>query len=345
MRDDSLPTAGDLPRGAAAGDLAHRFSAAVIGLGRIGQGYDYSIGDDSLIVTHASGFTHHRGYDLIAGVDPDPVQRERFQMKSGRPAYGDVAAMMAVSRPDVCSIGVPTAEHFRVFEELMRVRPRAVVCEKPIASRLADAQAMTARAEEQGCALVVNYMRRFEPGVLNLRRAVRAGALGRIVKGIVWYGKGLLHNGSHFVDLLRFLLGEVTDMRVVARGRDWLGQDAEPDVCLRFGEVPVYFLASREGTLVINEMTLLGTDGAVRYTGGGVIELRATCPDPVDPSTLVLAEDAGRIPSDLGRYQWHVLDALYRHLTENAPLNSDGRSATETLAVIEDVLELRKRWT
>lgn len=318
-----------------------RFSSVVIGLGQIGQGYDYDCRDDAFILTHATGFTYHDGYELIAGVDPDNVQRERFEKKFNRPAYMDVQAMTVQHQPEVFSIGVPTASHCQVFKEIMHCQPRAVLCEKPIATCVRDAKHMLSLAEETECSLVVNYIRRFEPGVLTLKQAIEAKGIGDIYKGMVWYSKGLLNNGSHFVDLLRFLLGDVTHIRIIEKGRKWDGKDPEPDVCLHFSQIPVYFLAAREECFSFGEIALIGTHGLIRYAGGGtVIEIRKTQPDPVHPGYTILSQAKQTIPTASNRYQWYVLEALYCHLTEKTPLNSDGKSATETLAVIEDVFEL-----
>lgn len=321
-----------------------RFTAAVIGLGRIGQGYDYDEPGDARVATHATAFARHAGYELLAGIDPDPARRERFERKFARATYADVDALLAHARPDVVAVAVPTAQHLPVIERALAGRPQAIVCEKPIASRRVDAERIVALAAERGAALVVNYMRRFEPGVLALKQALARGAVGEIVKGTAWYTKGLRENGSHFVDLLRFLLGEVTDARVLEPGRE-LGDDAEPDACIRFGKAPVYVLAARDECFALGELMLLGTLGTVRYAdGGALIEIRTAMPARHDASARRLAPHAQRVPTDIARYQWHVADALYRHLTAGTPLASEGRSATETLAVVEAVLEERERW-
>jgi len=75
--------------------------------------------------------------------------------------------------------------------------------------------------------------------------------LREIYKGVVWYGKGMRNNGSHFVDLMRFLLGEASDPRLLCEGRAWNGTDPEPDVKARFGGADVHFLAAREECFTI----------------------------------------------------------------------------------------------
>ena len=57
----------------------NRFTAAVVGLGQVGQGYDYNSPDDSVILTHSTALKFHPRFESIGGVDQDPVQRERCE--------------------------------------------------------------------------------------------------------------------------------------------------------------------------------------------------------------------------------------------------------------------------
>jgi predicted dehydrogenase len=333
---------GDQSRGPANGDFVRRFSAAILGLGQIGQGYDYDASDDGLILTHASAYRHHAGFDLVAGVDPDSEQRERFVRKFGLPAYPNLESLISGHRPEVFSLCVPTAQHFQVFQEIIPCGPAAVLCEKPIAFGLSEAQEMVRLAEAHQVALLVNYIRRFEPGGAALRDVIQRRELGDIYKGVAWYSKGIIHSGSHYIDFLRFLLGEVTGLQVLEKGREWQGHDPEPDVCLSFGTIPVYFLAAREECFSASSIELMGTGGHIHYRDAGArIEVRSMQPDPTYPGYTILNPEPQRIPNDMKRYQWYVLDHLYSHLTGKTALNGDGKSATETLAVIQKIIDTR----
>ncbi len=309
-----------------------RFTAAVLGLGQVGQGYDYAQTDPSVVKTHAAAFAHHPGYDLIGGVDPDPVQRERFEHKFGRPSFASYAGLLSRARPDVVAIAVPTALHCQALSEVLEGQPRAVVCEKPIAPSVAEGEAMVAAAKRHECALLVNYIRRFEPGLLCLRQELQQGDLGTVYKGVVWYTKGLLHNGSHFVDLLRFLMGEAEESHIIDPGRKLDTGDAEPDVMIRFGAADIAFIAAREERFSLAEMTLVATGGKVAYANGGhqiQIEKVGDTGSLGNPRSL---------PTEMSRYQWHVVDHLHRHLTTGSPLNSTGATALESLRVVERIL-------
>jgi predicted dehydrogenase len=103
-----------------------------------------------------------------------------------------------------------------------------VICEKPMAMNLTDAQAMLHAAEESGKSLGTAYYRRAYPKVLRAKRLLESGAIGKPVLAELtshswldghgsrkWLvdpaqsGGGPLYDiGSHRIDLLNFLFGE-----------------------------------------------------------------------------------------------------------------------------------------
>jgi predicted dehydrogenase len=320
------------------GDFVNTVRAAVVGLGRIGQGYDYDLSDSGAVLTHARAYATHKGYLLVAGTDTDVGQRDRFTAQFEQPAYSDATSMMERHHPDVISICVPMEEHLTIFRQIIPFGPRAVLCEKPMTGVLSEAKEMLRLAEANHCVLAVNYVRRFEPGVLALKEALRRGDAGEIEKGVCWYSKGIVNNGSHFINLLVFLLGDVTEVRILDKGRDRTADDPEPDVRLRFGKTPVYLLAAREECFSVGRIELMGTLAHVLYDDfGSSIRLRKAQGDPLFPGYRVLGPVSEEIATDLARYQWHVADHLYRHLMAGVPLQGDGRSAVETLAIIERI--------
>ena len=312
------------------------YKAVVIGLGMIGQGFDYDHPDDSMIATHASAYFYHPGFELLAGVDPILSRRKRFEKKYDRPAYADIKTMTDHYQPDIFSIAVPVNQHLPVFQEIIHYNPKAVICEKPIASSAAEGRLMQSLADDHQCALLVNYMRRFEPGSIALKRIIQEGDVGEIFKGVAWYTKGLLNNGTHFIDLLCYWLGDVSVVEVMEKGRLWDGKDPEPDICLHFDKTPIYVLAGRAECYSTGEIDLFGSRGRIRYTESGKqIEIYKAVPDAVLKGYTILGQEREVLPTDLTRYQWHVIEGLYNHLVHKTALPSDGDTATKTMEIFE----------
>ena len=316
------------------------YLAALIGLGRIGQGFDYECQDDAKVLTHAQGYQWHPGFKMVAGYDSDIKQRKRFESKFDASTYDSIESLFAEHRPEVVSIAVPTALHFEVFQQVIAYRPLAVLCEKPIAETVEQGKRMLQLAQENSFVLLVNYLRRFEPGVLQLRKLLENQTLGNVYKGMVWYSNGLRNNASHYIDLFQFLLGPAEEVKVVNphSGRFWTNHDPEPDIRITFGTTDVYFLSMRSEAFWCLDGELIGTGGKISYReAGSVIELHKTEEDPLFPSDIILSRQRESIAHDFQRYQWHVVDHLYQHLTEGKPLNSNGETAIQTLSIIDNL--------
>ena len=315
-------------------------SAGIVGLGQIGQGYDYNCIDKNLIATHATGFEYHSAYDLVGGVDPDDEKRKRFEKKFNKPAYATLDELFSIHL-DVVSISVPTRLHFDVFREIIKHPLKAVICEKPIASNVKEAEQMLKLSRVQNTPLLVNYMRRFEPGVLELKNIIRQKEFGEIYKGTVWYSKGIMNNGSHFIDLLRFLLGDISDIKILSKGQKGNEKDPEPDVQVVFGKTVIYFLAGREECFSSMEIELIGEKGKIRYeAGGGNIYYHKVYSDPRISGYTIIDPEMIPINNDMNRYQWHVLEHLVNYFQYGTPLNSDGDTALETLKSVEKITTL-----
>jgi predicted dehydrogenase len=314
------------------------YRAAVVGLGNVGMGYDYDKCDASYILSHASAYRFHEGYELVAGVDLDLNRRRMFENKYGCTAYENLTDMLESARPEVISISVPTPLHHSVFKEVIRTSPKAVICEKPLSGDLERAREIKRLSEDARCVLCTNYMRRFEPGAQELKRLLDDGNLGSVYKVIVWYSKGLINNASHYVDLCLSLFGDVDDIKRVAKGRRVSDVDFEPDFILSFPNINVYFMALKDECFSVGDMWIVGEKGVVEYKNGGHdISIKYVEKDPVYPSYLVLSECGERVDSDMSRYQYHVVDSLYRHLSTDGvdPLPED-----RTLRVLEIIRAL-----
>lgn len=315
-------------------------TAAVVGLGNVGLELDYDSDAPEVVSTHCRAYATHPRFRLVAGIDVDAVQRRRFEERYHAPSYASVSAMKAALRPDVISVAVPTRALTASFVEAVACAPKAILCEKPFATSAGAGAASLELAREAGCAVMVNYVRRYEPGVRALKAKIDSGAFGAIQRGQAWYAKGLYNNGSHAIDLLRLLLGEAGGIEVLKPGRA-LGADCEPDFLIRFGEAEVWFLAHRHEHYSFGEIDLLGDEGRVLYARGGQqIDIWSVESSALFAGYRVLGA-AQRIGSSMSNYQMHVLDGLCATLTQGAPNLSDAQNALATLRVLDDVAKQR----
>jgi predicted dehydrogenase len=304
----------------------------LVGLGAIGMGYDLSH-DDDRVYTHARALSSHDAFGPVTAVDPDAARREAFVTRYGGRACATVAEALGYGAPGIAILATPTATHAPLVAQVLEAAPRAILCEKPLAPTLPDAQRMVSDCEARGVPLFVNYMRRAEPGAAAVREMIADGRIATPVRGVVWYSKGARHNGSHFLDLMRFWLGNAGVAQVVRPGRLWDGQDPEPDFTIQHERGDVTYLAAREECFSHYTAELIAPNGRLTYSGGGArITWQGLVPDPEFPGYTVLDAEPKDLDTGMRRYQWHVLEQLRRALAGEPTTLCTGRDALATLA-------------
>jgi predicted dehydrogenase len=184
-----------------------KLKAVIIGAGRIGATFD-SPGDRS-VLTHAHALSRTSGVVLCAAFDTDPDSLKRAAGRWGVVPYASFDEMMSTIRPEIVSVCVPDDQHEKYLRDVIPYAPRLVLAEKPVTDSYTNAKAIARAYADNGILCNVNYIRRFDPYLAELRSAYRNGDLGELLYGFAVYGKGVLHNGSHLIDLLRWFFGEI----------------------------------------------------------------------------------------------------------------------------------------
>lgn len=244
------------------------YSVLIIGAGKIGAFFDTPQGEQ--VLTHAHAFTSHPGFKLLGFVDADRNQAERAAAVWGGDAFSTISGAFAQQVVDVAVVAVPDELHYPLLKDLVAYQPKLVFAEKPLTKRLIEAEEIVHLYRERGVSLGVNYTRRFVPEFVTLRDEIKSGAFGRFLTGTGYYGKGTLHNGSHLIDLLRFMLGEIAATRTISKIHDFFEDDPSCSAVLDLadgGEFVMQAVDCRSYTVF--EMDLLFEKKRVRLVDAG----------------------------------------------------------------------------
>jgi predicted dehydrogenase len=186
------------------------------------------------------------GVDVLA-TDPGYVDRAgesggpELAAELGVDYAGSIDELLAW-RPDGVVVCSENALH-RAHVERAAAAGAHVLCEKPLATSVADAEAMVRACDEAGVHLMVAYPVRFSPAFTALREAVDRGAIGtvqaitgtnngRLPAGRAWFtdpalagGGALTDHTVHVADLVDALLGGVPAVSVYAQSNRVLHHD------------------------------------------------------------------------------------------------------------------------
>ncbi len=313
----------------------------VIGLGQIGMSYDLDHDPAVAVYSHARAISLHSEFELVGGVDPSHLQRLIFEKKYLCPAFKDISDAIRHLKPTLIVISCPSEKHAAILEEVLRnIKPKVILCEKPLAYDLAEARQIVETCDSAGVELYVNYMRRADPGVLEVRKRIHNNLIAQPIKGIVWYSKGFLNNGSHFFNLSEFWLGRSIGFKIINTGRFWNGVDPELDVVVKFERGTIIFLSAWEESFSHNSMELLSQSGCLRYEQGGqTISWQLVQSDTNFSGYKRLNAVPELIANGMHCYQWHVFEQIAASLKGEAHTLCTGRQALTTLESMHEIIE------
>lgn len=157
---------------------------------------------------HAPSYVASPLTELVAGADPHDEQRQIFGDRWGLSSdhlYADYREMLENEKPDVVSICTTARHRAQIMTDVARSSATAIWSEKPIALSLEEADEMVRVCDELGVKVTVNTARRYNPYFTHIRERIDNGELGNILQVNVHGQCGLSHNGSHAIDILRYL--------------------------------------------------------------------------------------------------------------------------------------------
>jgi predicted dehydrogenase len=313
----------------------------LVGLGGIGVGYDLaaSADDDAgaragdTIRTHAAAIQACAATVLVGGVDPCGERRAEFEAAFHAPAWASLNDTPAIDI-DIVVVATPTSTHREVTTQaLSRFSPRLLVCEKPVGTSAADTRSIVAMAEHHGTTMVVNYFRRYLPALRDLKEAIRRGEFGVFSGGSVLYSHGLRRNGSHFVALLLWLVGDA-QVRQRAVADD---PSEDPGFALCFDDATVGFSSLGHGAVRAAEICLGFSRGLLRITSGGRMVSWAGVHDDPGADAPAYSEVWWERGDDMLRCQLPVYEWLTSPDLKPSDVSEDVSVAVRTQEIVDEV--------
>jgi predicted dehydrogenase len=234
----------------------------------------------------------------ISSSNPANAQRVAQQLNIPE-VYTDWRDLIAA--PDVDAVSIVTPPHLHAEMAIAALQAgKHVICEKPMALNVAEAEAMLAAAQAAPNQLaIIDHELRFHPQRIHLRRLLREGYVGELIAvhldrlgserlnpALPWgwlsdveRGGGMLGAvGSHLLDLARWLVGRIDNLTAQlqighARRQDPVTGIAQPVTADDHAHLLLRFANHAQGTLTASgltpggygmSITLIGAKGALR---------------------------------------------------------------------------------
>lgn len=328
----------------------NKVRVAVIGCGSIA------------IHRHVPEYVDNDSVELVGFCDVVIERAEKFTAAHGGVAYSDYNKMLQELDIDAVSVCLPNALHASVSIAAAKAGCH-VLCEKPMATNVQDAQQMIQAAIDNQVLLMIGHNQRMMPPHVKAKEIIQSGEMGRVISFRTAFGHGGPEHwsidgagswffrkedayvgamgdlGVHKADLIRWLLDdEVIEVCAFVDNLDKSGSTVDDNsICL---------LRTKKGaigTLTASWTYYKGEDNStILYCENGVIKIGT------DPHDQVIVEKrdghvdryhVGAIATNDAQVGSGIIGAFIHSIVTNTEVTISGEEGLKSLQVIIACLE------
>ena len=288
---------------------------------------------DPVLVSHAASLAKISEIQVVAVCDVSAARIKRFfhnwsDTWPGTRSYTDYSEMMRREELDLIAVCTPEHLHVEPVVAAAESGVKGILCEKPIATSLEDADRMIKACDNNNVVLNIEYTRRWSPLFLTVRQVLRSGAIGNVTSISGAFGGAqswMFRSGSHLLDAMCFFSEsdpEIASAHLEHGYDDWDryrgsggGNLTERDpgatgyVVFKNG-VRCFYTCINSSPDFYREFLIVGNEGYISFPFNGEIgtlHTRSTV-DPSMASSSVIQPES---------YRTRAIEAAYRELIEN----------------------------
>lgn len=314
----------------------------LVGFGQVAAGYS----TDKLMrqyypyATHAQVLVDHPGFDWIGVVDSSPKALRVAKNDWNVPyVFSTIEEMAEEIQPEVAVIATPPQERMSIIEKIPTLR--AVLIEKPFALNLQEAIAISEYCKSKSILVQVNFWRRADEFFRQLKDQLLYELVGELQTIFGIYGNGLRNNGSHMIDFVQMLCGDILAVQAMPNSNE--AHDLQQDCNLSFnlfmkGKIATMQAISFENYREIG-LDIWGKQGRFSIMQEGLKIMYY--PRKPSRSTANAYEIASDCPKEFKSTVGHAFHRMYTNLNEAVhqqnQLWSSDQNAMRTIQVLDAI--------
>ncbi len=326
-------------------------NVGILGCGKIAQ------------VRHIPEYAENPDVKLAAFYNPSRKRAEEQAEKYGGKVYDTAEELLADKSIDAVSICAANYAHAELSIKAMEAG-KHVLCEKPMATTLADCEAMVECAKRTGKFLMIGHNQRLAKAHVEAKRLIDQGLIGDIITFRTTFGHGgpetwainpgknvwffdkkkaamgaMADLGVHKTDLIQFLTGQRV-VRTTARlvTLDKRGEDGEL-IGVDDNAVCIYEMSGGAFGTMTASWTYYGAEdnSTVLYGTKGIMRIYD---DPNHSIVVKLADgeeqvyDVEQIQTNDNQTKSGVIDLWVECLKNNTPPEISGESALYAMRAV-----------
>ena len=303
----------------------NKIRVVIIGAGRIAE-------------HHLKAIKFNKGFELVAICDLNKEKASNFSKKYKVPYYLNYNQMLTDKKDvDIVAIMTPSGCHYEHCKDILLKYKKNLIVEKPTFLRPSQVKEIYNIAKKLKVKIFPVFQNRFNKSIQKIKNEIKKNKIGKINivnvrvrwcrpqryydlapwRGTFSHDGGALTNqGIHHIDLLRYLIGEVSE---VTSKMSTLGAKIEvEDTALALFKFHNKAVGSLEITTAARptdfeaSISILGSKGTIQIGGLAVNEILIYTPDP-----KLCIKFSEKIPDAYGFGHYELYKQIYRSISKN----------------------------
>ncbi len=176
---------------------------------------------------HARAYALNPSTEVVAIADNDQENLDLFCSRFKVPGYSDYREMLSKERIEIAAPVLPVKPNPDVVLACAQADVKAILCEKPLAASLEDADRLVEACQSRGIKFGAGDMDRNLPQYWQTKELIDSGEIGEVLNITFMYGSGteMSGGGCQIFSLMRLFAGDAD----VAWTIGWVADDPASD--------------------------------------------------------------------------------------------------------------------
>lgn len=223
--------------------MKRKLQIGIMGAGRMAQSFDDPGSERVLSLAHA--VQRCEGMELGGFFDARLKKTKEAEERWSCPATPRNRHEWLGCGWDVICIATPDEQHAQDLSDALKQGPKAILVEKPLAVDRRDELKLLRRAKRMGIPVLVDFPRRWHPGLKKVRQGFSKGRWGAPSRIEMAYSGSLLHSGIHALDFVS----------------EWCAPAQKISLLHRSDSLSVFQIRTRQGVVELLNKQAVQSDG------------------------------------------------------------------------------------